>query len=231
MRQIVILCGGIGSRIYPLTKHTPKAMLTIKGKPFLYYQLKVLEQFNFKEVILCTGFLSNKISNFFKKKKFKFKIKIFEDGKQLLGTGGAMKKIINELDTNFFVTYGDTILKINYNSIWKKFLKCKKKNMMCIKFNSNKLHKNNVRIINNNPYYMKKNIADKKTKYIDYGCSILNKDVFKTVKLNKFDLGIVFKKLCIRKEMGYFITKRNFYEIGSINAFNNFKKKFYKIYR
>ena len=41
MRQIVILCGGIGSRIYPLTKHTPKAMLIIKGKPFLYYQLKL----------------------------------------------------------------------------------------------------------------------------------------------------------------------------------------------
>ena len=63
------------------------------------------------------------------------------------------------------------------------------------------------------------------------GNYLLNKDVFKTVKLNKFDLGIVFKKLCNRKEMGYFITKRNFYEIGSVKTFNNFKKQFYKIYR
>jgi len=81
MRQIVILCGGVGSRIYPLTKHMPKAMLTIKGKPFLYYQLKVLEQFNFKEVILCTGFLSNKISNFFKKKNLSLKLKFLKMGK------------------------------------------------------------------------------------------------------------------------------------------------------
>lgn len=231
MRQIVILCGGIGSRVYPLTKNKPKALLKVKKKPFLYYQLKLLEKFQFEEVILCTGYLSNKIEEFIKFNKFKFKIKVIKDGKQLLGTGGAIKKIMNQLDANFFVTYGDTILKIDYNLVWKKFIKSKKKNIMCIKLNSSQLEKSNVKIIKKKIFYKKTNNVDKKMKYIDYGCSILSKETFKLINKKKFDLGLVFEKLCNLSKIDFYLTKQNYFEIGSISSFKNFQKRFDKIYR
>lgn len=206
-------------------------MLTINRKPFLYYQLKILEKFSFEEVVLCTGYLSNKISIYLKKSKFNFKIKVFEDGNDPLGTGGAIKKILNQLDTNFFVTYGDTILNINYNLVWKKFLKSQKKNMMCVKLNSNYFHKNNVSIVNNEIYYEKKQNPNMNMKYIDYGCSILNKNSFNLFKKKKFDLALVLNQLSIEKNLDYYITNKNFYEIGTIKAFNEFKRNIKTIYK
>ena len=231
MKQIVILCGGIGSRLYPMTKKIPKAMLKIRNKPFLFYQLRLLENYEFKEVILCTGYLSKKIIDFVKKNKFKFKISIIEDGKKLLGTGGAIKKIVNKLDENFFVTYGDTILKINYNLMEKKFYNSKKKNMMSVKLNLYKNEKSNVKFINNNIYYKKKSSIDKKMKYLDYGCSILNRNSFEFIKNKKFDLGLLFEMLCKKREMAYYLTNNNYYEIGNPKSYEIFKNKINKIYR
>ena len=114
-----------------LTYAKPK----INKKPFIFYQLKILEKYNFNEVIICAGHLSTVIKDFLKNKKFRFKLIFINDGKKLLGTGGAIKKIYNKLNNFFFVTYGDTILEINYDIFWNYFLRSSKNNIMSIKKN------------------------------------------------------------------------------------------------
>tara|TARA_Y100000294_G_C8485788_1_gene308664 strand:- start:199 stop:891 length:693 start_codon:yes stop_codon:yes gene_type:complete len=230
MNQIVILCGGLGKRMYPLTKKTPKSLLKINKKPFLYYQLKLLEKFKFKEIILCVGHFSKDIIKFISKEKFKFKITIASDGKKLVGTGGAIKKILNILDDNFFVIYGDSLLKLNYNFFKKKFEKSNKDNIICIKLNKSKIENSNVKIFKNNIYYNKSNDLDSDYKYIDYGCSILSKKSFLYIKKNIFDLGFVFKKLCDKELIDFYITKNNYYEIGSKYGYKKLKSQFNKIY-
>jgi NDP-sugar pyrophosphorylase family protein len=230
MYQIVILCGGMGKRMYPLTKKIPKSLLKINKKPFLYYQLKILEKFNFKEIILCVGHFSNDIIEFISKEKFKLKITIASDGKKLVGTGGAIKKILNILDDKFFVIYGDSLLKLNYNLFKKKFDKSNKDNIMCVKFNKSKVENGNVKIFKNNIYYNKSDNLDSDYKYIDYGCSILSKKSFLSIKRNNFDLGFVFKKLCDKELIDVYITKNNYYEIGSKYGYKKLKAQFNKIY-
>jgi NDP-sugar pyrophosphorylase family protein len=231
MYQIVILCGGVGSRMLPLTKNTPKAMLKINKKPFIFYQLKILEKYNFNEVIICAGHLSTVIKDFLKNKKFRFKLIFINDGKKLLGTGGAIKKIYNKLNNFFFVTYGDTILEINYDIFWNYFLRSSKNNIMSIKKNSSKFEKSNVRLINNKIFYKKSKSPDKKARYIDYGCCILDKSSFKKVRKKIFDLGDIFTDLCNKNLIDYFICKKNYYEIGSKKNYERIQKKFASIYK
>ena len=63
--QAVILCGGLGTRLLPITKNTPKPMVDCNGKPFLWYLLSYLNKQNIKKVLLLTGYLSNQIVNYF----------------------------------------------------------------------------------------------------------------------------------------------------------------------
>ena len=72
--------------MYPQTKRIPKSLIPIQSKPFLFYQLKLLEKNNFKKVIICSGYKSDQIKKYLKsyKKNFKLKIVILDDGKKNL---------------------------------------------------------------------------------------------------------------------------------------------------
>ena len=75
--QAIILAGGLGSRIYPLSKFTPKPMIDINGFPFIYYLIERLEKYNFSEVLILVGYKSEEFQKLFDLcKKFKIKIKL-----------------------------------------------------------------------------------------------------------------------------------------------------------
>ena len=76
---IVVLVGGLGKRLGNEVKKTPKPLININGKPFLELVLNNLINKGFKEIILCTGYLENKIIKFVNKKKFEAEIIISKD--------------------------------------------------------------------------------------------------------------------------------------------------------
>ena len=89
----LILCGGLATRLQPITKTIPKSLVTINDKTMLQYQLDMLNEQNIKHVVLCVGYLGEMIQNQF---GFKYKNIIIEysfDGDVQLGTGGAIRKI------------------------------------------------------------------------------------------------------------------------------------------
>ena len=63
--QIVILCGGKGERLKPLTESLPKPLVEIKGHPILYYLVSYFERFGFRKFIITTGYKSDKIEDYF----------------------------------------------------------------------------------------------------------------------------------------------------------------------
>jgi len=217
----ILLCGGKGTRVSRYTKHVPKCLIDINGKPFLYHQLKFLKKNNIKKVIISTGYLSKKIQNYLKKdiRFINFKIKV--DGKKLLGTGGAVLKSLNFLKKNFFVIYGDSYLRFRLNALKKD----KKLSTMAIFKNYNKYDKSNVEIKKNEfiHYHEKKNTN--KCKFIDYGVSYLNKDIFKNYKKSKkFDLSALFQDISKKNMLKGHIVKKRFYEIGSYKGIKDLKK-------
>ena len=219
--EAIILCGGKGSRVSKLTKKIPKCLIEIKGKPFLYYQLKFLKKNDIKSVILSTGYLSNKIKEYVKKNISFIKIKIINDGKKLLGTGGAIYKTKNLLKKNFYVMYGDSYLNLKLKNLKLD----KESSVMAIFKNNNRYDKSNIELkrFNYINYHVK--INNKKLNYIDYGISYLNQKIFKNCKENhKFDLSLLFKDISKKNMLKGVIVKKRFYEIGSYKGIKDLKK-------
>jgi len=218
--EAIILSGGKGSRIGKLTKTKPKCLIDINGKPFLYYQLKYLKNNNIKNVILSVAYLSEQIEEYVHKNIDFINVKIVNDGKKLLGTGGAIIKSIHLLKNFFYVMYGDSYIDFNL----KNMKSINNQSVMAIYKNKNKYDKSNVELKNSkNILYFKS--KKKNLIYIDYGISFLNKIIFKSFKKNKkFDLSLLFQKISHKNLLMGHVVKKRFYEIGSYNGIKELKK-------
>ena len=118
--KAIILAGGRGKRLKPITDYVPKSLVPVKNIPIIEWQIKYLKKYGVNEVIICTGYKTKMIENYLSMKNMGVKIK-FSIEKSPLGTGGAIKmagKIIN--DKSFFVINGDTLTNIDLRKLSKK---------------------------------------------------------------------------------------------------------------
>ena len=118
--KAIILAGGRGKRLKPVTDYVPKPLVPIKNIPIIEWQIRYLKKFGIREVIICTGYKADMIESYLGMKKLGMKIK-FSIEKTPLGTGGAIKKagqLIN--DKSFFVINGDTITNIDLDKLASK---------------------------------------------------------------------------------------------------------------
>ena len=118
--KAIILAGGRGKRLKPVTDYVPKPLVPIKNIPIIEWQIKYLKKFGIKEVIICTGYKADMIESYLNMKKLGIKIK-FSIEKSPLGTGGAIKKAGKMIDEkSFFVINGDTITNIDLRKLASK---------------------------------------------------------------------------------------------------------------
>ena len=116
--QILILAGGLGSRLQKVIHRYPKPMVLIRDKPFLEYLILQLKKYNLTEILLCIGYLGEKIKEYFQDgAKWGVEIEYSEEEKPL-GTGGAIKLAENFVRSdNFLVLNGDSCLDIDFNEL------------------------------------------------------------------------------------------------------------------
>jgi NDP-sugar pyrophosphorylase family protein len=118
--KAIILAGGRGKRLRPITDYVPKPLVPIKNIPIIEWQLRYLKKFGIDEVIICTGYKQEMIENHLNMKNIGIKIK-YSIEKAPLGTGGAIKKAGKMLnDKSFFVINGDTITNIDLKKLATK---------------------------------------------------------------------------------------------------------------
>ena len=124
--KVVILCGGLGTRISEETINKPKPMIKIGKFPILRHIINYYTKFGFNDFIILTGYKKHIIKNYFKNKNLNFNIKFRDTGVGTL-TGERLLRIKDEFkkNENFMLTYGDGLSNINLNSL-KKF-HCKHK--------------------------------------------------------------------------------------------------------
>jgi len=223
--KVAILSGGLGTRLGLLTKDTPKSMIRICGKPFLEYQLELLKKSNLKEIVLCVGYLKDKIESYFGNgSRFGVKIEYSEEEKPL-GTAGALRNAENILGDDFLVLNGDSYLAINYREVIEKYKLGNKLGLMVVYKNNNKYDKSNVMIANELVTNYDRSGQIENMNYIDYGLSIINKKALEFVPQGKFfQLDEVYRELVKRREMMAFETQVRFYEIGSVQGLEDFTK-------
>jgi len=119
--KAIILAGGRGKRLRPITDYVPKPLVPLNNIPIIDWQIKYLKKFGIKEVIICTGYKTEMIQHFLSvKDNFGINIK-FSVEKTPLGTGGAIKQAAKSIkDKSFFVINGDTITNIDLKKMLTK---------------------------------------------------------------------------------------------------------------
>lgn len=227
MLQAVILAGGLGTRLRPLTGKMPKAMSPFNEKPFLLYIINLLKNQKIRDIVLCVGYLSDMIKNRFGDgKSLELSIKYSEEKDRLLGTGGAIKNARNLLDDYFLILNGDTYLPINYNEVNKVFLKHGKKAIIVVYNNTDTTGvSNNVMIDNKQKVLAYDKESPENFNYVDAGAIILKKEVLDYVEPNQStSLEAIYQMLISDGELMAYITKQRFYDIGTAAQQEYFKK-------
>ena len=122
--KVVILAGGLGTRISEYTKSIPKPMIKAGKFPLLIHIMKHYSSFGYKDFYIALGYKGRVIKEYFKKKKFNWNINFINTGQNTM-TGGRLKRLKKYLgNEDFFLTYGDGLSNVNL----KKLLKFHKKN-------------------------------------------------------------------------------------------------------
>jgi len=115
---LILLAGGLATRLWPITETIPKSLIDINGKPFIDYQISLLKSKGIKKIIICAGFLGEQIENHLKDGvESGIEIGYSYDGDELIGTGGAVQKALDKTDGLFWVMYGDSYLETDFEQI------------------------------------------------------------------------------------------------------------------
>ncbi len=215
IKQAVILCGGLGTRLGKITKTTPKPLIKIGKEPFLNSLIERLAKYRLDKILLLCSYKSNKFFKKYHNKKINNFTKIIcIDEKKPLGTGGALINAKNKLANYFYLLNGDTyfdgdLLQLNENFNKKKF---------DVIISTKKIYNTRYGAIKekNNIIQEFDNCTKKKRSNINLGTYIVKKNILKKFKKEPLSfendiLPILVKK---KKVQCSFFPKNFFLDIG-----------------
>ena len=183
--SVVILAGGLGKRLLPITKKIPKPMIRLNGKPIISHLIQKFKSHGFNKFVLCLKYKSNLIKKYLNRKE-KLGIKLrFKNENKFLGTAGPIlnaKKYINKT-LPFFVSNSDIITNVNFLEMLNFHNDNKADVTILSKFYE---EKNKYGVIKNKGIYMR-SLEEKPNnfKLINCGVYVISPDLlryFKTVK-------------------------------------------------
>ncbi len=226
MLPIAILAGGYATRLGNLTSSIPKSLIEINGRAFIDWQMDQLIAAGYTEFVLCVSHKSELIQRHLGDgSNLGVKVYYSLDGREQLGTGGAIQKALRLLGSNFAVIYGDSYLPINFTKVEEKFLSSNLQGLITVYENRDKFDTSNVEFRQGRVIRYSKKEKSPVMHHIDYGLSYFSKYAFTEFnKVDKFDLSAVYAKLLDIGEMGGFEVFESFYEVGSIQGINNFSE-------
>jgi NDP-sugar pyrophosphorylase family protein len=228
--QSLILAGGLGTRLHPITHEIPKALVPIRGKPFAAYQLAWLARQGVRDVVYCIGHKGGQIVDFIGDGgAWGLRVRYVDEGQNLRGTAGALRLALETtpLDDTFFVLYGDSFLPIAYPPVFAQHAKSGKPALMTVLRNENRWDRSNVVYAPPLVTLYDKRCDDAtraKMTHIDYGLLVISR----ALVANEIpdgavvDLADVLGQLSRKGELaGYEVVER-FYEVGSLAGIADF---------
>jgi MurNAc alpha-1-phosphate uridylyltransferase len=224
----LVLCAGYGKRLNPLTLKNPKPLLKLNNLTLLENTINLIKKLGINEIKLNTFSLKDQIKIFIEEKNFDVKIKIIEDGNEILDTGGGIFNMINSLnEENFMVFNPDTVWSIDY--------------LNCIKemenFYFSKKIKNILMVVNKDLSFDKNLKGDfdlldnqinkkKLNQYIFTGCQIINKKVFASIKNKSFSILQIWNDLIKENKLYGYESKNKFYHVTDLEIYNKLLKSY-----
>jgi len=222
----LILCAGYGKRLNPLTLEKPKPLLKINEITLLENCINLILFLGIKKVIINTFHLKEQIENFISIKKFDLDIKIIDDGKNILNTGGGILNMMNSSNESDFLTLNpDTVWNKNYAEIIQSMEKF---------YSSNKI-KNILLLVNKRLSFDKKlkgdfnlleNVIKKdlENDLIYTGCQIINKNLFDSHSVSNFSILEVWNQSVRKNKLYGYESLENFYHLTNLEVYKELLK-------
>ena len=218
----IILCGGFGKRLNPITLKTPKPLIELKNITMLENCINTIIDLKIKKVLINIFHLGEQISNFIKEKKFPIDIEIIKDGDNILNTGGGILNMMNcSQDENFLIFNPDTLWKKDYVSEIDKmesyYFQNNLDNILLVvnkRLSFDQKLKGDFNMIDN---ILKKKDGDKNFIYI--GCQILNKNLFRQYKVESFPINEIWDSLLIQEKLNGLESLNKFYHLTNLETF------------
>ena len=226
IKTALILCAGYGKRLNPLTLKTPKPLLEINEITLLENCINLIYSLGISKILINTFYLSEKIEEFLKDKKFNLEIKTISDGSNILDTGGGILNMINSTNETDFITFNpDTVWNENYKKYIKdmeKFYFLNKAKNILLLANENLSFDKNLK----GDFNLKKNIIkkDKLNRLIYTGCQILNKSLFTSYEVGNFSISNIWNKLINKNELYGFESLEDFRHLTDLNIYKQLLK-------
>ena len=225
MLACAILCGGLATRLRPVTEKIPKSLIDINGEPFIAHQLRLLHSNGIERVVLCAGYLGEMIERVVGDgAAFGVSASYSFDGDRLLGTAGAIRKALPSLGDKFFVLYGDSYLPCDYRAASAHFEDSGLQGLMTIYRNRDSFDSSNVEACDGRILRYDKRERTPAMQYIDYGLGVFRSSAFAQIPAGEhWDLAAVYQDLLVKGQLASFEVIQRFYEIGSLQGIEDLK--------
>lgn len=224
--QCVILAGGLGTRMRAITGERPKALLPVGPKTFIDWQLQWLRRLGVTQAIMALGFGGDEIRSYIQENcssELYPEVRCRFDGKEYLGTGGAIRNVADLLDDDFIVTYGDSFLFIRASELFQKHRASGQPITFSIFHNSGSGDASNVIFSEGRIVRYDKHRRSPEMDHIDYGMFALNKKYFlEQTSPGRFDVADFLSQACQAGRVTPFLAQKMFCEIGSPAGYQHF---------
>lgn len=216
---VVVLAGGLGSRLGALTSGLPKSLVEVAGEPFVHHQLALLARRGAGRVVLCIGHLGEMVRDAVGDgSAFGLDVEYSEDGSSPRGTAGAVAGAVaaGRVEGPFFVLYGDSYLPCDLRRVRAAHESCGRRATMTVHRNPGGRLANNVRVEEGLVVRYDKGAADRDLGHIDYGLSVFTPDAFAAVPDHgSTDLAQVVQELVGARQLAAHEVVEPFFEVGS----------------
>lgn len=212
---VCILAGGLGTRLGEQVADTPKPLLEVAGRPFLLHQLELLAANGAGHVVLCVGYLGERIEERIGREQLGIRIDYSYDAPGLDGTLGAIRRAQRLLPDRFLVLYGDTYLRLDYRAADRAWRDSGCLGVMTVLRNEGRWDTSNVVYDDGRVVAYDKECRTSEMHWIDYGLGGFRLGALDVVDPSEREVSALYSHLAEQGELcGYEVHDR-FYEIGT----------------
>lgn len=227
---VLILAGGLGTRLNAINPGLPKSMVAVCGRPFIAHQLQLLRRQGVTKVVLCVGHNAQPLIDFVGDgKQFDLTVEYSCDDEtsdslessqaKLLGTGGALLKASRLIDSPFAVLYGDSWLEVEFAPIIEAFERLNKPALVTVYRNENRYIPSNLKVEGQLVTAYNKEQPSADMVHVDFGLSIFSKQAFIAFAAQRsFDLASLITSLIAARQLACYEVSQRFYEVGTPQA-------------
>lgn len=228
--KVVLMVGGLGTRLRPLTNDTPKPMLMVGNQPILETIIVNFKKYGFTNIILCVSYKAEQIISYFGDgTKFGVNIEYIDENKRM-GTAGALSLIKEGLDEDFFVMNGDLLTNMNFGNMMDYHIRNSASATMGVReydfqvpYGVVNVEGINIKTIDEKPTY---------NFFVSGGIYILNPKVLKFIPEDQFfDMPTLFERIIEERLKSLSFPIREYWlDIGRMEEFEKANKEYSEVF-